>query len=341
MPTLKEVAREADVSLGTAYNVLSNARMVSPALRRRVETAARKLGYRPNHIARSLRIRQTHTVGMIISDITNPFFPEMVRGAEDAAMSRGYMLSTFNTDDRIEREQQVLELLQSRRVDGLLVVPALPRGGHDHLRQAIEGGTPIVCLDRVPKELAVDSVTVENEAGVQGAVEHLLAQGHTGIGFIGGRRDLLVSKERLKGFQRALAAQGIQPVKEWVREGDFRPESGYTVAKQMLALPERPTALFVANILMTTGVLRAMEDLGIESPRDLAVATFDHIALMDAFRPHLTSVVQPSYEIGKRGADLLIDRIEGKASASGPVHLRLKTELRVRDSTLLRGGAAG
>jgi LacI family transcriptional regulator len=340
MATLKEVAREAEVSLGTVYNVLSGAKSVSAPLRRRVEIAARKLDYRPNHVARSLKLRQTHMLAMLISDIANPFFPEMVKGAEDAALRRGYMLTTFNTDDRIERERKVLELVQARRVDGLLVVPALPRGGHKHLREALKAGTRIVCLDRYPKGFAVDTVTVENEAGVESAVSHLVQQGHTSIGFIGGRPDLLVSLDRLRGFVSALSRHGLRRVDAWVREGDFRPESGYRLGKELLASHDRPSALFVANILMTTGVLRAMEELGLETPRDLALATFDHIGFMDAFRPRLTCVVQPSYEIGRRGADLLIDRLEGDARDGAPVHIRLATELRVRESSIGRSAAA-
>lgn len=340
MATLKEVARESGVSLGTVYNVMSGAKVVSPVLRKRVELAAKKLGYRPDHIARSLKTRQTHTLAMLISDITNPFFPEMVRGAEDAAIARGYMMTTFNTDDRIERERQVLEFVQSRRVDGLLVVPALPRGGHKHLREIAQAGTRIVCLDRYPKGFAVDTVTVDNEGAVRSAVEHLIAQGHRDIGFIGGRRDLLVSVDRLRGFDSALRLHGIRPSEEWVLEGDFRPESGYLAGKSILAGPRRPGALFVANILMTTGVLRAMGELGLETPRDLALATFDHLDLLDAFRPRLTCVVQPSYEIGKRGANLLIDRIEGIAADAAPVHIRLDTELRVRESSMPSGISA-
>lgn len=163
--------------------------------------------------------------------------------------------------------------------------------------------------------------------------KHLLAQGYRKIGYIGGRSDQLVARERLSGYLAGLRTAGLQPVAEWVCEGDFRPESGYALAKAMLSAAARPSALFVANILMTTGVLRAMEELGLETPRDLALATFDHIVLMDAFRPHLTSVVQPSYEIGWQAANLLIDRIEGKVEQSGPVRIKLRTKLRVLQST--------
>ena len=335
MATIKEVARRAGVSHGTVYNVMSGAAEVSPDLRKRVEKASRELGYRPNHIARSLKTRHSQMLGMVISDITNPFFPEMVRGAEEAALARGYVLTIFNTDDRIEREHRVFDILRSRQTDGLLVVVALPRGGHGHLRELLEEGTRIVCLDRIPHGFAVDAVTVDNEGGVRSAIDHLVAEGHTRIGYIGGRADQLVAGERLAGYLAGLSAAAIHPVKEWIKEGDFRPDSGYALAMELLSRRSRhPSALFVANILMTTGVLRALEELGLETPRDLALATFDRIALMDSFRPHLTSVMQPSYEIGRRGAELLMDRIEGKVKDQVPVRVKLDTTLVIRQSTV-------
>lgn len=333
MATLKDVARKAGVSLGTASKVLSGVPTVSPDLRRRVEKAKRDLGYRPNIVARSLKTRRTRMLGMVISDITNPFFPEMVRGAEDVALERGFILTTFNTDDRIDREQQVFEILRSRGVDGLLVVVALPKSGHDHLQQTIEARTPIVFLDRRPENLAVDSVTVDNEGAVRDAIEHLVALGHKDIGYLGGDKRFFVSKERLSGFLQGLRLAGLQPVKEWIREGNFRPESGYDLACDVLSLSPRPTAIFVANMLMTIGVLRALRELALETPRDIALATFDHYSLLDGFRPTLTSIVQPSYEIGRQGAELLMDRIEGRRDTPDPIRIVLPTRLRLGEST--------
>lgn len=333
MATLKEVAALAQVSLGTASKVMSGAENVSLKLRGRVERAAAQLNYRPNHVARSLKTRQTRTLGMVVSDLANPFFPEMVRGAEDAALGRGYVLMTFNTDDQPERERRIFDLLQARGVDGLLVVLALPKGGNEALLGRIQADTPVVCLDRQPESLAVDVVAVNNEASVAGAVAHLVERGYREIGLIGGRKDLYISEARERGFLSGLAAAGITPNPEWILEGSFRPESGYRLAKTLLGGANRPRALFVANMMLTAGVLKAMEELGLETPRDVAIATFDSIRLMDSFRPRLTAVVQPSYEIGRQGAELLMDRIEGTIASAQPIHLELPTELRIAEST--------
>ena len=158
MVTIKDIARKARVSIATVSHVLSGSGRVSPETRERVKRIATELGYRPNLVARSLKSRRTHTIGMVISDITNPFFPEMVRGAEDAATSRGYMLATFNTDDRPERERLVFDVLQTRRLDGVLLVVALERTPMPHVEEAIRAKTPIVCLDRRPEGLLLARV---------------------------------------------------------------------------------------------------------------------------------------------------------------------------------------
>lgn len=333
MATLKEVAALAQVSLGTASKVMSGSLHVSAELKSRVQKAATSLGYRPNHVARSLKTRQTRTLGMVISDISNPFFPEMVRGAEDAALARGYVLMTFNTDDQTDRERRVFDLLQARGVDGLLAVLALPKGENEELLGGILENTPVVCLDRRPERLAVDCVTVNNEASGALAVGHLVAQGYTRIGYIGGRKDLYMSAVRERGFLDGLAAAGIRPNPEWILEGSFRSESGYRLAKPLLASPNRPDAIFTANLTLMAGVLKAMEELGLETPRDLGLATFDTIGLLDSFRPRLTAIIQPSYEIGRQGAELLMDRIEHVISSPAPIHLELPTRFRIEEST--------
>lgn len=335
MPTLKEVAQRAGVSLGTASKVLSASGNVAAELRDRVHTAARELKYRTNQVARGLKTGRSRMIGMVISDITNPFFPEMVRGAEDAAIERGYVLTIFNTDDRIEREQMVFDILQSRGADGILAVVALPkRGKHEHLSRAIEGGIPVVCLDRLPRGIDCDSVTVDNVGGVASGVEQLASQGHRKIGYIGGHGDLYISADRKRGFEKGMELSGLPVRPEWMKEGDFRPDSGYVLTKELMQQRERPTAIFVANILMTIGVLRAAEEMSLSIPGDLAIATFDHIALTDAFRPKLTVVEQPSYEIGRRGVELLLDRIDNPDAKRA--RLRLSTKLVVRESSLKR-----
>ena len=335
MATIKEVARRAEVSVGTVSNVLASLPTVSTSLRERVQTAMREMDYQPSHVARSLKIKQTHTLAMVISDITNPFFPLMVRGAEDAAAEKGYMLSIFNTDDDLERERTVCQILGSRRIDGLLLVPALVRGDDSHVQRLINNGTPVVCLDRMPDQLDVDSVGVDNTGGVASCIEHLAAEGAKRIGYLGGESRLYISGERLAGYEKGMRNAGLKIDRDCVWEADFRQESGYRIAMEELP-KKRVDAVFVANISMMLGFLRAMAELGLEAPRDLLVATFDHLDILDSFRPKLTCVAQPSYQIGKQGVKCLLDRIQNKDKA--PSRYLLATELRIGETSVRRHG---
>ena len=330
MATIKEVAARAGVSIATVSNVVAGLPRVSPGTRRRVEAAIEELGYRPNPIAQSLKSRRTRAIGMVISDITNPFFPEMVRGAEDAALARGYLLSTFNTGDQPERERQIFALLATRRTDGLLVVTALKRGEHPHVAAAVASGVPVVCLDRRPQDLSVDTVTVDNAKGVEMAVGHLVEQGFRSIAYLGGAPGMYIAPERLAGYRKAMRRARL-PLLEF--RGDFRRDSGYRAALKILELRPRPEALVAANILMTAGFLQAIYEAGLDVPRDMALVTFDRVGILEGFRPNLTCVEQPTYRMGYGGANLLLDRLEGVTAHHGPVHLVLPCTLVVGDST--------
>jgi LacI family transcriptional regulator len=333
MSTIKEIAKRAEVSIGTVSNVINGSAVVSPGRHERVLAAIRELDYHPNHVARSLKMKQTRMLGMVISDITNPFFPQLVRGAEDAALEHNYLLITFNTDDRIEREKQVLAVLRARRVDGILLVVA-PNGGNDgHIKNVLESGMPTVCLDRVLAEVNVDSVSVDNEGGSRICVQHLLAMGHRKIAIITGPTTLQTARERLQGYKEAIEGAKIDVKPELIREGDFRSESGYKLGRELLASSNRPSAVFVSNNMMALGVLRAVEELGLHCPEDVAIAMFDDFPLADVLHPRLTAVAQPAYSIGYRGAELLIERIEKKSVGHRPVRIRLTTELKIRQST--------
>ena len=334
MATIKEVAQEARVSIGTVSNVITGSVPVSRQRQERVLAAIRKLGYHPDHVARSLKLQRTKMLGMVISDITNPFFSQMVRGAEDAALERNYLILTFNTDDRVDREKQVLSVLRSRRVDGILLVVAPGVECPTHIGETLKRGTPIVCLDRVPPGIKVDSVSVDNEKGAREAVRHLLALGHKRIGIITGSLALQTAQERLKGYKEALAEVDVRVRPEWIREGDFHAESGYRRGRELLMGRDRPTALFISNGLMAIGVLKALTELGLGCPHDVALATFDDLPLTEVFKPHLTTVAQPAYSIGYKGADLLIQRIESGNGLSSPVTIRFPTELKIRESTV-------
>ncbi len=306
MPTIKEVALRARVSVGTVSNVLSGRVPVSKRLSDRVQSVIRQLDYHPNHIARSLKIRQSNTIGFVISDITNPFFTQLVRGAEDAAWKANYLLIILNSDEQLEREQQVIAALRARRVDGVMLVSAAD-GESEHIRALNEAGTPLVCVDReIP---GFDCVVVNNADGARACVAHLISTGHRRIGMLNGDLRVAVARERHLGYQRALRDAGIPYDPALVTHFGLRVEDGYRGAAQILAANPRPDAIFTANSMIAMGLLRALRERGLACPRDIAIGAFDDSIFHEATVPPLTSVAQPAYELGKRSVELLLDRI--------------------------------
>jgi LacI family transcriptional regulator len=330
MATIKEVAARAKVSVGTVSNVLSGTVPVSEKLRVRVMKVVHDLDYHPNHVARSLKVRQTMMLGMVVSDIANPFFPQVVRGAEDAAWHNGYMLLTFNSDDRIEREREVFTALRTRRVDGIILVAASTGGDLEHVRGAVDSGIPVVCLDRTLAELGLDSVTVDNVEGVRAGVDHLISGGHRRIAVLTGPLQLQIARDRLEGYKQAIEGAGIPFDPNLVGEGHFRLEGGYDAAKRILR-EIHPTAIFSCNAMMTLGALRALTEAKLRCPEDVALATFDDPSFSEALRPQLTSVAQPSYDLGFKAAELLMKRLADPTRRR--TRLVLQTELRIRESS--------
>lgn len=329
--TIVEVAKRADVSIATVSNVIRGTRKVSPKLTERVRAAIRELNYSPNEIARSLKVRQTRMLAMVLPDITNPFFPEIIRGAEDTAFERGYFLMTANTDEQIGRERRIVAALRSYRVDGVLLASA---SGTDtsHLKSTIDAGVALVCLDRTVPGVKTDAVLLDNVRGARECVRHMIQKGHRNIAIITGSLDLQTGRERLRGYEEALREADIPVEPRRVLEGDFRHDSGYRLGKQAVQSADRPTAIFVCNGVMTLGVLKAFEEAKVRCPQDIALATFDDLAADSPFHPHLTTVVQPSYEMGARAAAILIDRIEGRISREATT-VRIAPTLIVREST--------
>jgi LacI family transcriptional regulator, galactose operon repressor len=330
MPTIKEIARKAGVSIGTVSNVLNGMVPVSTERRERVLAAVRELDYHPNYVARSLKLRRTQMLGMAISDITNPFFPLLVRGAEDAALKHGYLLITFNTDDHVEREREILSVLRDRRVDGILLIVAPNNGDVSHIQKALADGIPIVCIDRIPPSVKVDSVAINNVRAARECVSHLLSLGHRRVAIITGPKKLKTAHDRLQGYLEALKTAHLRSDPDLILEGNFRSDSGYELGRRLLERADRPSAVFVSNGMMTLGFLRAMDEMGFECPRDIALASFDDLPLA----PHLTAVAQPAYALGYEGAQLLIERIESEQPFTTPRSICLPAELKVRESTV-------
>jgi len=271
---------------------------------------------------------------MVIPDITNPFFPQLVRGAEECAAQRGYILTTFNTDDRLDREASAIASCRTHSVDGLLLVVAPGNGNATQIRATQQAGIPVVCLDRTPVGLQVDCVLSDNREGSRQCTYHLLSLGHRSIAFIRGPRALCNAEDRLAGYREALAHAKVREDKSLIFDGDFRIEGGLRAGRKLLARAQKPTAVFIANGMMALGVLQALEEASLHCPEDISVACFDELAIADVFRPRLTTIVQPAYSVGQRGMELLIDRINGVIKGNKPVRILLDTELRVRESTV-------
>jgi len=327
--TARDVAQRAGVSTSTVSHVSNDTRIVSDGVRRRVLEAMHELGYEPNAVARSLKTRRSHTVALIMSDIGNPFFTSVVRGVEDVLRAHGFTLILGNSDEDRGREEAYLRLLGAGRVDGLILAPA--GDSYPYIDRLMQTKTALVFLDRVVAGSEVPAVLLDNSQAARMATQHLIALGHRRIGMVSGRPGISTTSERLAGYQAALVAAGIAYDPCLVAEGRSRLEDARHATSRLLELEERPTALVVANNLMTIGAVMAIEARGLDIPGDVALVGFDDAIWAEAFRPRLTTIAQPTYEIGRTAADLLMRRIESP-TADVPARILLTGRLVIRES---------
>lgn len=327
--TIKDVAEKAGVSPATVSRVVGNYGYVSEKTRRKVLAAVEELGYRPDSIARSMVTRTTHTIGLVVTDITNPFFANLVRGVEAVTWKHRYTLILANTDEDVQREKSIIQTLQEKRVDAFIVVPATSQES-PHLQEVISQGTPLVLVDRRVRGLAVDTVMVDNEDGAYRAVSHLIRLGHSRIGIVLDNLKITTNEERLAGYRRALL-ENILPVEEsLIQSCRFTQRSAYELVSNMLADHERPTALFTANNFMTLGAIQAIREAGLEIPQDIALVGFDDLEWYQVNAPYLTAVAQPVFEMGNIAAQHIIAQLKGEESSV--MEIRLKTKFIVRQS---------
>lgn len=327
---MKDVAELAGVSASTVSHVLNGTRRVSEDTRERVKLAIEELDYEPNLLAKSLKMRRTFTIGLLISDIQNPFFTSVIRGVEDVALSRGYHLFLCNTDEDPKREDEYVRELSKKRVDGLIVASSASR--HNHALQLRLENVPFVFMDREIEGIEADTVRVDNRLGMKLIAEHLTELGHRRIGMISGPLEKSSGYERYQGFRDALAELGFALDPFLVRFGDFRVSGGREGAEELLRLPEPPTALVVANNQMTLGALLTVRKMGMKIPEGLSVVSFDDMDWAPLADPPLTALAQPTYEMGAQAARILLDKIEEK-SEEAPSKLFIEPELVVREST--------
>jgi LacI family transcriptional regulator len=328
VPTITDVARMARVSTATVSRVLNNHARVDPELAVAVRRAAKELGYRPSRVARSLRTRQSHVWALVISDIRNPFFTEMVRGVEDVAYAHGYSLILCNAEEDPEKEASYLDLAVAESVGGVILTPSTTTTALDAPQ---EFGIPMVLADRTVEPGRADSVVIDNRGGASEAVTHLIDGGYRRIACITGPLDKTTGAARRAGYVDALEAAGRPVDESLIVVANFREDGGRRAMEELIARRPTPDAVFVANNLMTIGTLHAIADAGLRIPADIAVIGFDEMSWATLLRPALTTVAQPTYDLGVETGRLLRSRIEGYAGAARSVTLSAK--LLVRESS--------
>jgi LacI family transcriptional regulator len=326
MVKIVDVARRAGVSVGSVSRVINDHPTVTPATRARVELAVRELGYVPNAIAGSLRSRRSKMVGLIIPDVTNPFFSELALHVERSAAAAGYNVILGNSDNSVDQETYYLHALAVRRVDGIIFVPA------SEASRSAEIAIPVVGVDR---EIGgCPFVASDNRAGAKSATEYLHALGHDLIGCVAGPKDLPNARERRRGYEEVarpiLRAAGVDP-SDYIVSADFSYDSGYAATRSLLKVSPRPTAIFASSDQQAIGGLRAAADLGLAVPLDLSIVGFDDIPIAKLVMPRLTTVAQPVAEIGVLAMQILLDLLSGAEAPLQRRHL-LATSLQLRQS---------
>ncbi len=329
---LRDVATLAGVHPATASRALNpeTRLLVSEETANRVLAAAAELGYRPNTVARSLRTRRSHTVGVLIPDLNNPLFPPIVRGLEDRLAADGYVALIGNTDGDDARERKVFEQMRARHVDGYVLATAHLR--NPLLAEAVRAGMPVVLMNRIAQDYSLPAVTVDNERGVKMAISHLLSLGHRKIACIAGPQDVSTGLARYRGFQAAMAAAGLEvPPGRVAFARAFSIDEGRRCTAEILARGEGFTAVAAGNDMLAVGCYHALDQAGLSCPGDVSVVGFNDMPFIDMLRPPLTTVAFSHYQVGTEAAQLLLDRLNGEAGAVKVLYLA--PDLVVRSST--------
>jgi len=333
MVTIYDVAKKANVSPMTVSRVINRSPSISEKTRLKVEAAIRELDYIPNKQARSLISKATRLVSLVIPDISNPFFTRLTRGAEDKALEAGYQLLLGNSDESADKEAQYIELLLSSGVDGVLLAPA-GDGSAAALNKLTKRGVPFVFVDRIAEGAACDRVIGDNADTTGRLVRHLVSLGHRRIALVNGPSSISIARERLAAFREALQREKLGFDPALVIETHFKQDNLEDIVRQLVTLaPEaRPTAILAANNFIGVNTIRALRQLDLAVPEDISVACFDDPEPIPEYNPFLTVAAQPAYEMGYKGMQMLIERME-RAAPDAPRTVVLASDIIVRRST--------
>jgi LacI family transcriptional regulator len=331
--TMREVARLAGVSISTVSAVINQTPKVSEKRSARVRDAMAALDYHPHQVARNLKTGKTQTIGVVIPDITNPFYPELVRGLANAARAAGYGVLLCDSNEDAIQERSHLEMLFSRMVDGVIV--ACTKGTMAY-NLVIRKGRPVVFVDRLPLGIQEGTVCMDNVEAAFTATKHLIELGHEEIALMVGSLGLSPHAERLDGFRKAMQEWHLPVRSEFLREGDLEIEGGYATGKQLLQLKTPPTAIIASNNNLLLGLLRAMEEFKVECPKSLSILGFDDYVWNSHFNPRITTVAQKTEQMGETAFAMLLSKMnqtgDSDASDTGTA-IRLRAQLVVREST--------
>ena len=313
MPTIRDVAKLAGVAPITVSRVINDSGYVKLDTRERVDAAIEELGYVPNMLGQSLRFKQTMTIAVVITDITNPFWTTVTRGVEDVAQARGYSIILCNTDESEDKQEQYLQMLLRRRIDGILLVPTSSDPAPVELVQKQK--IPLVLMDRHVPDVDVDIVRSDSEEAAYQITSHLLSLGHRQIAMLAGPQSVSTSVDRVNGYRRALHDAGLPKSAEKIFLGKFTRETGYSMAQQMLKELSKITALVAANNFIAIGAMQLLSEKNIRVPEDIAIVTVDDLPSALTITPFFTVATQSALEMGQQATQLLLDRISGTADA--------------------------
>ena len=330
MPTIRDVAKRAGVAPITVSRVINNSGYVSQEKRDRVETAIAELDYVPNILARSFRSKQTRTIALILTDITNPFWTDVAHGVEDAAREHKFNVILCNTNESESRQVEYVSVLMQKQVDGILLVPA--RSTPEATGAIQKQGIAVVVLDRQVPTANVDVVRCDSEGGAYQLVRHVLSLGHRRVAVLTGPKDVSSAQDRVVGYRRAFLDANIDIIEDLIFYGKFIQASGYEMAQRALSVTPQPTALFATNNFIAIGAWRALRDAGLRIPEDITLVAFDDLPAGLVVDPFLTVAAQPGYEMGKQATELLLDCLTSDTPKE-PQSIVLPTQLIIRHSS--------
>jgi len=329
--TIVEIAKLAGVSTTTVSKVF-NDKTVSKKTKDKVLEVAKKLNYQPSTIAQSLRNKKSKAISLMLPNITNPLFPEIIKGVEEVALENDYVVIVCSFEDELRKERHYFQLLDNRWIDGIILSGITgDKEENKYIQNTQERGIPVVFIDRGIEGRFLDLVGIDNQEATFEATKYLLELEHKRVGFVNGLRKIKLFAKRLEGYKRALGESGLEFDENLVVEGERVSETAESAINQFLSQKKHPTAIFAMGDLLAITILRGIQMHGLKIPEDVSIIGFDNIPLASLTNPSLTTVNQPAYEMGRQAMKLLIDRIEGKDSIKRKIIL--DTELVIREST--------